>query len=114
MSLYGGLTGLVPHSAELVTYLYHILKATLKIISLFNDGAPRRPHTGYAFASFQYPAKCTHIFKMKTLVKSLIHVIGICSPLGVYIEHYKGVVSVAESDSLHGFERIVKVVGFGS
>ena len=113
MALFAALSCAVPLSTVFLPHPDHVHKALGKVIPLFNDGAPGRPHRRL-LRNGQHIAKGFQIFLMQLQIAGLFHGIRVCCPLGIDIEHDKRIKSIMQGDPVYGFEGVVQVAGLGS
>ena len=90
----------------------HLLQAVPKVVPLFNDGPPGGPHRG-PLRQGQNVVKGPHILPVQLGVQRPFHVVRRGGPLGVHIEHDKGVKSIPQGDPLHALEGRVQCPGPG-
>ena len=61
----------------------------------------------------KYVAEGGHVLPVQPRVQLPVHIVGPCGPLGVDIEHYPAVETVAGGDAGDGFQGVVQIVGPG-
>ena len=112
MPLFGDGAGAVPAGAVFPANLQHIPDALGQILPFLNNSPPGRPYGGGGREG-ENIAEGFHVFMVKSGIAGPFHGIRVCGPLGIDVEHEKAVKAVAQSDSLHGFQRVVQLVRSG-
>ena len=113
MSFCGPLAAGVPLRTVLFPQRHHLSHAIKQILPFFNDCSPSWPEYKLSARIFQNVGKRRHVLPVQKRIEGSLHIVRICCPLGIQIEHEKRVVSVEKRCALHAFQRVIQSVRTG-